>query len=118
MSQHDQPPSMGGGTHPFQPGQTIIFMGEHTSPNEPGYVEIISGVLARFHPQLRLNLISAGSRGQTAAALRSRAFLDLLTSAKPDWLALGIGMADALREPIAAKLLQEMRDRSLEQEEA
>ncbi len=102
----------------LQPGQTLIFVGDHTSPDEPGYVDIISGVLARFHPELRLNLISAGSKGQTAAALRSRALLDILTSSRPDWLAVGIGMADALREPIATKLVNDYQERATQRDDA
>jgi lysophospholipase L1-like esterase len=119
MSQPNEPPAPGGGPHhPFQAGQAIIFLGDHTSPDTPGYVDIVAGVLSRFHPDLRLHLISAGSWGQTAAALRSPALLDLLTSSRPDWAVLGVGMADALREPVAARLLAEMRSRASERDES
>lgn len=88
-------------------GQTIIFLGDHTSPDEQGYVRVIGDVLARFHPRLQLNLISAGSQTQTGAALQSRNLIDLLLSSRPDWLVLGIGLADALREPGLAQAQRE-----------
>jgi hypothetical protein len=80
----------------FTPGQTIIFLGDHTSPDEPGYVSLVREVLQRFYPQL----------GQSAAGLGSRELMDLLSSARPDWLVIGIGLADALREPSAQQLLK------------
>src|SRR5438105_5994754 len=83
----------------FEPGQTVLFIGDHTSPDDPGYVGVISTVLGRFHPLLKLNLISAGSRGQSAAGLRSRAMMQILTSSRPDSLAIGLGLADAASEP-------------------
>lgn len=86
-------------------GQTLIFLGDHTSPDDLGYVSIIKDVLARFHPRLQLRLISAGSRRQTAAAIGSQALTDIITSSKPDWLIVGIGLADAFREPIVARTL-------------
>ena len=99
----------GGSPSPLQftPGQTIIFLGDHTSPDEPGYVSLVREVLQRFYPQLGLRLITAGSRGQSAAGLGSREMMDLLSSARPDWMVIGIGLADALREPAAHRLLEE-----------
>src|SRR5438105_6696057 len=97
--------------------QTIIFLGDHTSPDEPGYVRIVADVLARFHSALRLNLISAGSRRQTAAGLGSRTMLDLLGSSRPDWVAAGMGLADALREPALPALMREYGRRLAAQEE-
>jgi lysophospholipase L1-like esterase len=96
---------------PFQPRQTLFFIGDHTSPDKPGYVGIISDVLSRFFPELRLNLISAGSKGQSVPGLRSRAMMEILTSSRPDWLVIGLGLADAMREPGAARLLAEYRER-------
>lgn len=89
----------------LSPGQAIMFLGDHTSPDDSGYVGVISKVLSRFHPGLRLNLISAGSPGQTAGGLQSGALLDLLKSSRPDWLIINIGLADALREPQLGGLL-------------
>ena len=103
---------------PFEPGQTIIFIGDHTSPDDPGYTDTISGVVSRFHPSLNLKFISAGSRGQNAAALNSRALLDLITSSRPDWLVIGIGMADALREPAAARMLGDLQNRTTTRDDA
>jgi lysophospholipase L1-like esterase len=91
----------------LQPGQTILFLGDHTSPDEPGYVRLLGDILARFHPNLKLNLISAGSKGHTAQSLRSRTLLDMLISAKPNWVVLNIGLADALREPALKGMLEE-----------
>lgn len=108
MPPHDSSPTPEPG---FQPGQTIIFLGDHTSPDDAGYVRVASDVLTRFQPGLRLNLISAGSRGQTASALRSSALLDLLSSSRPDWLCIGLGWADAMKEPGLAVSVQEYRRR-------
>ncbi|MEO5951396.1 MAG: hypothetical protein ABIQ44_02915 [Chloroflexia bacterium] len=90
----------------LKPGQTLIFLGDHTSPDDLGYVSIIKDVLSRFHPKLQIRLISAGSRRQTASALSSQALTDIITSSKPDWLIVGIGLSDALREPIVAQALR------------
>lgn len=101
---HGEPPES-----PFQPGQTLIFLGDHTTPDDAGYVAIVADVLDRFRPELRLNLISAGSKGQTASGLRSRALLDILSSSRPDWLVIGLGLPDAMHEPVARQLLQDYR---------
>jgi lysophospholipase L1-like esterase len=93
-------------------------MGDHTSPDDPGYVGLISTVLGRFYPLLRLNMISAGSKGQSASGLRSRAMMDILTSSRPDWLAIGLGLADAAREPEAVKLMREHRERLASEDQA
>jgi len=109
----EQPgPSPRGPRRHLQPGQTLIFLGDHTSPDDPGYVAIVRDVLARFHPELRPNLISAGSRGQKASALRSPELMALLASSRPDWLVIGMGLADALGEPAAAGLLAKDRERA------
>lgn len=91
----------------LQPGHAILFLGDHTSPDEPGYVRLLGDILARFHPNLNLNLISAGSKGQTAQGLRSRTLLDMLISSKPNWVVLNIGLSDALREPALKGMLEE-----------
>jgi lysophospholipase L1-like esterase len=100
----------------LQPGQTLIFLGDHTSPDNAGYVRVMQDVLSRFHPELAANLISAGSPGQTAAGLRRSEFMQLVTSSKPDWLVIGIGLGDALREPSARRLLDDYRKRQAELE--
>ncbi len=97
----------------FQPGQTVIFLGDHTSPDDAGYVRVVADVLARFQPGLRLNLISAGAKGQTAAALHSSALLDLLSSSRPDWLCIGLGWTDVLKEPALGASVQEYRRQRL-----
>jgi lysophospholipase L1-like esterase len=101
----------------FEPGQTLIFIGDHTSPDDPGYVQIISGVLGRFRPELGLTLISAGAKGQTAAALQSKAMMDILTSSRPDWLVVGLGLTDALREPAAAELSRRREEQLRQRDE-
>lgn len=101
----------------FEPGQTLFFLGEYTSPDNPGYLVVIRDVLSHFHPELRLNLISAGGPGQLVSGLRSRLLMDILSSARPDWLVLGIGLSDAMREPSARTLLAEYRRRQAEIDE-
>ncbi|HKP51482.1 MAG TPA: hypothetical protein VJ183_02400 [Chloroflexia bacterium] len=88
-----------------------MFLGDQTSPDDPGFVRVISDVLSRFHPQLRLNLISAGAPGQTAGGLKSRTLLDLLSSSRPDWLVINLALADATREPPLVGLLHQYRAR-------
>jgi hypothetical protein len=84
---------------PIQPSQTLLFLGDHTSPGDAAYVGIMGGIISRFHPDLHLNLLSSGSPGQTARGLRSATLLEIIVSSKPDWLVIGIGLTDALREP-------------------
>src|SRR4051794_20488483 len=103
---------------PFQPGQTLLFIGDHTSPGDPGYVGIMSTVEGRFHPALNPNLISAGSSGQPAAGLRSRAMMEVLPYSRPDWLVIGLGLADAAGEPEAVRLMQEHLERHEAEDEA
>lgn len=91
----------------LMPGQTVIFLGDHTSPDNLGYVRIIRDVVSRFYPDLNLNLISAGAKGQTAGGLRAQALMDILLSSRPDWLVLNLGLGDALREPDTGKRYQE-----------
>lgn len=100
----------------LQPGQTLIFLGDHTSPDDPGYVRILQDVLQRFHPELRANLISAGAPGQTASALHSRELMQIITSSKPDWLVIGIGLGDAMHEPAARRLLDQYRKQQAQRE--
>ncbi len=95
----------------FSPGQSVIFLGDHTSPDNPGYVALMGQVLARFHPELKLNLLSAGSKGQTAQKLRSRLLMELLASSHPDWLAISVGLGDVLREPQMSRLLAQYQAR-------
>ncbi len=101
----------------LEPGQTIIFLGDHTSPDEPGFVRVVREVVARFYPQLRPNLITAGARGQTASALRSQKLMDVLLSSRPDWLAINLGLTDVLREPDTRARYEEYVRRKAQVEE-
>ena len=102
----------------FESGQTVFFLGDHTSPDDPGFVRVVRDVMARFQPELNLNLVTAGSRGQTAAGLRSQALMEILLSAKPTWLALNLGLADALREPDTRARYQEYEHRKAQADDA
>ena len=104
----------GNSQHSLQAGQTVIFLGDHTSPDDAGYVRIMGDVIAHFYPQLGINLISAGSPGQTASGLRRAELMQILASSKPDWLVIGLGLGDAMREPSARRLLDEYRKRQAE----
>jgi hypothetical protein len=66
----------------------------------------MAGIIPRFYPNLHLNLLSSGSPGQTARGLRSPALTQIIVSSKPDWLIVGIGLADALREPAVREYLE------------
>lgn len=101
----------------FEPGQTVIFLGDHTSPDNPGYVRIIQDVIVRFYPTLNLNLISAGARGQTAKGLRAQPLMDILLSSRPGWLVLNLGLGDALREPDTGARYQEYMRRQAQADE-
>ncbi len=101
----------------FETGQTVIFLGDHTTPDDPGFVRIVRDVLARFHPQLNLHLISAGTKGQTAHGLRSQALMDILLSSRPNWLGLSLGFGDALREPDARVRYEEYLRRKADSDE-
>lgn len=101
----------------LEAGQTVIFMGDHTSPDSPGYVRIIRDVTARFYPTLNLNLISAGARGQTANGLRTQALMDILLSSRPDWLVLNLGLGDAMREPDTGARYQDYTRRRAQADE-
>lgn len=91
---------------PVQPGQSLLFLGDHTSPGDAAYVGIMRGIITRFYPELHLNLLSSGSPGQTARGLRSAALIEIIVSSKPDWLVSGVGLADAMREPEVRSYLE------------
>src|SRR5205807_9649045 len=95
----------------FQQGQTLFFLGDHTTPDDPGYVRVMGEVLARFQPRLKLRLISVGAPGQTAASFRSPRLVEMIVSAHPDWLVIGLGLADAMHEPLTRRLLAAYRAR-------
>ncbi|MDQ6695024.1 MAG: GDSL-type esterase/lipase family protein [Chloroflexota bacterium] len=99
----------------LQPGQTVVFIGDHTSRDDPGYVGVVADVLSRFYPRMQINLGSVGAQGQTATGLQ--AALPALISSRPDWLVIGIGLTDAMREPVARTLLEEYRQRLAEIED-
>ena len=84
----------------------MLFLGDHTSPGDTSYVGIMGGIIARFYPDLHLNLLSSGSPGQTARGLRSAALIEIIVSSKPDWLVIGIGLTDVLREPEVRRHLE------------
>jgi lysophospholipase L1-like esterase len=111
------PPPPQGPKFRLEPGQTIIFLGDHTSPDEPGFVRVAREVIARFYPQLRPNLITAGAKGQTASGLRSQKLMEVLLSSKPDWLAINLGLTDALREPDTRARYEEYVRRKSQNEE-
>lgn len=92
-------------------------MGDHTSPDNHGYVRVVRDVVARFYPDLNLNLISAGARGQTANGLRTQPLMDILLSSRPDWLALNLGLGDALREPDTGARYEEYMRRKAQADE-
>jgi hypothetical protein len=84
----------------------LLFLGDHTSPGDPAYVGIMGGIIARFYPDLHLNLLSSGSPGQTARGLRSATLIEIIVSSKPDWLVIGIGLTDVMREPEVRRYLE------------
>jgi hypothetical protein len=86
-------------------------MGDHSSPDSPGYVALIRGILERFHPGLNLRLISAGGPGQTVAGFASQAMRELLTSSRPDWVSVALGLRDAAGEPELMGQVLEYRQR-------
>lgn len=117
MSAPDNLPGRAPGTFRFQPGQTVLFLGDHTAPGEEGFVRVVRDVLARFYPALNLNLISAGSSGQTARGLNSQALMDILLSSHPGWVAINIGLGDVLREPELQARLDEYTRHKAEAED-
>lgn len=60
-----------------------------------------------------MRLISVGSKGQTPDGLRSQAMTEILSSSRPDYIVMGLGLTDALAEPSTRQLLENYR-RSLE----
>ena len=50
--------------------------------------------------------------------MRSQAMLEILTTSRPDWLVIGIGLADAMREPAAIGLKLEQQKRQAQADEA
>ncbi len=92
---------------PIRAGDTILFLGDHTGAGEPGYVQVVARVVERFYSGLRLTLVSVGRPGQTASALCSPEMVEAVRAARPDWLVVGVGLADAFGEPAAHRLIDQ-----------
>jgi hypothetical protein len=90
-------------------GDTIVFTGDHITPQEPGYVGVAARVIERFHSRLRLSLVSIGAHHQTPAALRSSGLLDAIRATRAAWLVLAVGLADAFAEPATAEIMEQYK---------
>jgi acyl-CoA thioesterase I len=77
---------------PLPPGGRLLAVGDSITDDRQSWAEILRWVLAETHGA---DTINGGLSGDTTAGTRAR--LDRLTAARPDWIAILIGTNDARR---------------------
>ena len=95
----------------FQNNDRIIFAGDSVTDmgsNQPlgeglsdkvgrGYVRVVENMLAVWYPELNFRITNAGTSGNTSRDLLARFERDV-TSQKPDWVSICIGINDVWRQ--------------------
>jgi acyl-CoA thioesterase-1 len=84
---------------PFEPGSTVVGLGDSITDDSQSWLEILRHLLAERHPEDGIELVNAGISGDTTSGLLGR-FLDVLEG-KPAWIFILIGTNDVafVRDP-------------------
>jgi acyl-CoA thioesterase-1 len=90
---HPSQPSPRYETVGFNPGDTVLFLGDGTTAAEPGYVSLVAQALARTRSDLELRLLNAGREGATSRSALAHVAEDVLAH-QPDWVVIGLGLND------------------------
>ncbi len=102
------------GRLPFEPGSTIVGLGDSITDDSQSWLEILRHLLAERRPNAGIELVNAGISGDTTSGLLGR-FLDILER-DPAWIIILIGTNDAafVREPRTKSLVSlEETDKNL-----
>jgi len=84
---------------PFEPGSTVVGLGDSITDDSQSWLEILRHLLADRRPEDRIELVNAGISGDTTSGLLGR-FLDVLEG-DPAWIVTLIGTNDVafVRDP-------------------
>ena len=84
---------------PFEPGSTVVGLGDSITDDSQSWFEILRHLLAERRPEDEIELVNAGISGDTTSGLLGR-FLDVLEG-DPGWMITLIGTNDVafIREP-------------------
>ena len=90
---------------PFEPGATIVGLGDSITDDYQSWFEILRHLLTRRRSDENARLVNAGISGDTTSGLLGR-ILDVLEE-EPDWLIVLIGTNDAafVRDPPTKSLV-------------
>jgi lysophospholipase L1-like esterase len=92
-------------------GQKLLFIGDSVTDCDrarpvgeglfdsigKGYVRLVDGLLAAFHPETPIRVVNMGVSGNTVRDLAARWETDVVAQ-RPDWLAVMIGINDVWRQ--------------------
>ncbi len=90
---------------PFEPGSTVVGLGDSVTDDYQSWLEILRHLLAERRPESGIEVVNAGISGDTTSGLLGR-FLDILEG-DPDWIITLIGTNDVafVREPLTKSLV-------------
>lgn len=90
---------------PFEPGTTVVGLGDSITDDLLSWFEILRHLLAERRPESSIHFVNAGISGDTTSGLLGR-FLDVLEE-EPDWIVTLIGTNDVafVREPLTKSLV-------------
>jgi acyl-CoA thioesterase I len=77
---------------PFEPGSTVVGLGDSITDDSQSWLEILRHLLAERRPEDEIELVNAGISGDTTSGLLGR-FLDILEG-DPAWFIILIGTND------------------------
>lgn len=77
---------------PFEPGSTVVGLGDSITDDSQSWLEILRHLLAERRPEDEIELVNAGISGDTTSGLLGR-FLDILEG-DPAWIIILIGTND------------------------
>lgn len=84
---------------PFEPGQTVVGLGDSITDDYQSWIEILRHLLAIRRPKDEINVVNAGISGDTTSQMISR-FLDVVLQG-PDWIVCMAGTNDARRHGLS-----------------
>ena len=78
---------------PFQPGDTVVGLGDSITDDDQSWLEILRRLIARRRPEDEIAILNEGVSGDTTSQMISR-FLDVVLE-EPDWIVCLAGTNDA-----------------------
>lgn len=105
----------------IKPGQTLVCLGDSITQADPGYVSLLSAMIAAKYPERGIQVINSGIGGHKAPDMLTRLDRDVLAF-QPHWVSVNVGINDvwhgedgvplALYESTVDKIVQRLQDDS------